>query len=396
MRILIADDDADIRLLLSKTLQRWEHEVITASNGAEAWEILQKDKISFVISDWMMPGIDGLELCRKIRERDEETSGYTYVILLTAKDAKTELIMGMDAGADDFVTKPFDKDILKVRIRAGERILDLKGNLENKNEELSIALNKIEKDLYFAAKIQKGLLPTTPSNLGQIRFESIYVQCSFVSGDIFNFFQLDENHVGFYLLDVAGHGIPSAMQSVTLSRILYPVPEQSSLLKYYVPNPSHYAITPPAKAVERLNEHFQADDDTMLYFTMVYAVVNTKTGYTKISQAGHPSPIHFNKNGVSLIGTGGFPVGMLPNIEFEEHEFYLEKGDRLFLYSDGITECANKNAELFGDNRFLELLNEGKNMPLNQLLSLIEKRLRKWNGKDDFDDDVTLLAIEIT
>lgn len=396
MRILIADDDFDVRLLLSRTVQKWGHEVLTAEDGAEALELIKSENITFVISDWMMPNMDGLELCRNIRELDEANSGYTYVILLTAKESKTELIQGMDAGADDFVTKPFDKDVLKVRVRAGERILELKENLDEKNKKLTAALQTIEKDLVSASKMQKGLLAPTPSTLSNVRFDSIYIQCSFVSGDIYNFFQFDEDHIGFYLLDVAGHGIPSAMQSVTLSRAVNPLPEQTSLLKRYISELSKYEVVNPALAVSRLNEQFQADEDTMLYFTMVYGIINTKTGLTKLTQAGHPSPIFVhNDGGVKFIGDGGFPVGMLPGVEFDEHELYLHKGDRLFLYSDGVTECTGENNELFSEERLLQTLQEERHSPLKDTLATLEDSLRLWHNQPEFEDDVTLLAIEI-
>ncbi|MBW1972101.1 MAG: response regulator, partial [Deltaproteobacteria bacterium] len=104
MRILVVDDDKDIRLFLSKILNKWGHKVVLASNGEEAWEILKKEEISFLITDWMMPKVSGIELCKKIRGTDFKH--YIYIIMLTARDAKKELIEGMEAGADDFMVKP--------------------------------------------------------------------------------------------------------------------------------------------------------------------------------------------------------------------------------------------------------------------------------------------------
>ena len=117
--------------------------MLTAENGQEAWEILQKENLRFVVADWMMPVMDGVELCRKIRSAD--ISGYVYFILLTGKDKKEDIIEGLDGGSDDYVTKPFDRDELKVRIRAGERILKLEKELTEKNTELQCLNNKLEK-----------------------------------------------------------------------------------------------------------------------------------------------------------------------------------------------------------------------------------------------------------
>lgn len=401
MRILIADDDGDIRLLLSKTLQKWGYEVILAADGAEAWDILQKEEIHFVITDWMMPGIDGVELCKRIREGG--FSHYIYIILLTAKDAKDELVEGMEAGADDFVAKPFQKNELNVRIRAGERIIKLEKDLEERNrmlsetnKNLSEAYSVIKKDLEAAAKIQTSLLPKPASIILGAQFDWLFVPSTFVAGDILNYFRLDENHVGFYLLDVAGHGIPAALLSVTLSKVLSPTDLHDNPLKHFVPEPPHLELTLPAIVVRDLNQRFQADEDSMQYFTMIYGIINTLNGRTKITQAGHPSPIHLKwKGSTSFIGDGGYPVGMLPDVDYEEHEVQMNKGDRLILYSDGITECTNDDKEPFALERLRELLERGKDLSLQELLPRIEQNLRQWKGDDKFEDDITLLAMEI-
>ncbi|MFQ5771491.1 MAG: PleD family two-component system response regulator, partial [bacterium] len=198
MRILIADDHADTRLLLSRFLKKWGHEVMVAKDGAEAWEILQKLPINFVISDWIMPNMDGLELCKRIRAANFQR--YIYIILLTAKNAKDELVVGMEAGADDFMVKPFNKGELKVRIRAGERILKLEKDLDERNQKLSEVYAVIRKDLQAAAELQKSFLPDATVSFNGLKFEWLFLPCTFVAGDIFNFFALDEKNVGFYLL----------------------------------------------------------------------------------------------------------------------------------------------------------------------------------------------------
>lgn len=393
MRILIADDDIEIRRLLTNTLKKWGHEAVAAENGAEAWGILQKQAISFVISDWVMPEMNGLELCKRIRAA--HFPRYIYIILLTAKDAKKELIEGMGAGADDFVVKPFNKGELKVRIRAGERILKLEKDLEERNRKLSEAYSRIRKDLEAGAKMQKSLFPSTATTISGVKFEWLFLPCTFLAGDIFNFFDLDEHHVGFYLLDVAGHGIPSALLSVTLSKMLSPYPSQDSRLKHFVPDSSNYEIVPPAKVVQDLNKSFQSEQDAMQYFTMVYGIIDTQSCKIRMSQAGHPSPIFLRQGGsVSLIGTGGFPVGMLPGIEYEEEEFDFRQGDRLFVYSDGITECVNENRQQFSVKRLTKLLDECQELPLKDLMRKLEDALRNWKGNDKFEDDITLLAME--
>jgi diguanylate cyclase (GGDEF)-like protein len=135
VKILIADDSIVSRHLLEATLRKWGYEVMVACDGAEALELLQReDAPGLIILDWMMPGMTGVEVCRRIRQRDSEP--YTYILLLTSKSQKEDLIEGMEAGADDYITKPFDQNELQVRLRAGTRLVDLQAQLLKAREEL--------------------------------------------------------------------------------------------------------------------------------------------------------------------------------------------------------------------------------------------------------------------
>lgn len=121
MKVLVAEDDRDSRELLSWLLEKLGYQVVAAANGKDAWEAFRKGRFRIVISDVLMPEMDGLELCRKIRTHRQ--SKYTYIIIITALIGKKDYLEGMEAGADDFVTKPFDADELKARLRVAERII---------------------------------------------------------------------------------------------------------------------------------------------------------------------------------------------------------------------------------------------------------------------------------
>jgi diguanylate cyclase (GGDEF)-like protein len=141
MRVLIADDSAPSRAMLRSTLAKWGYEVLTAENGAEAWDILaQPDPPPLAILDWVMPHMTGPEVCRKVRETHREPD--TYILLLTSKNTKSETVEGLEAGADDYIIKPFDQQELQVRLRAGKRIIDLQMRILNAREELRERANK--------------------------------------------------------------------------------------------------------------------------------------------------------------------------------------------------------------------------------------------------------------
>ncbi len=143
MKVLIVEDDLISRRLLQKTLEEWGYTVIPAENGQKAWDIFNKDEIKFIVADWLMPEMDGIELCRKIRS--SKNSGYVYFIILTGKDKREDIVEGLDAGADDYVAKPFDREELKVRVKAGERIIKLEKELKDRNTELNQLNIRLEK-----------------------------------------------------------------------------------------------------------------------------------------------------------------------------------------------------------------------------------------------------------
>lgn len=150
MKILIAEDERVSRRLLELTLTGWGHHVTVTEQGEEAWAILeQEDPPSLAILDWMMPGMDGIEICRRVRQRTN--SSHTYIILLTAKSSKANIVEGLIAGANDYVTKAFDRDELRARIHVGETVLDLQEKLAGRVIELEEALGQV--------RVLQGILP---------------------------------------------------------------------------------------------------------------------------------------------------------------------------------------------------------------------------------------------
>jgi sigma-B regulation protein RsbU (phosphoserine phosphatase) len=397
-KILLADDDPIARSIPAAFLRKWGYEIIEVTDGQQALEVLSRESIGLVISDWVMPNVTGIELCRKIRAATSDH--YTYLILCTSKGEKADLIEGMEAGADDFLVKPISQEEMRVRVRAGERVLDLERglaernhDLKNINAQLETAYEQIKGDLKAASWMQMNLLPSPSQTTLNIASEWRFRPSSYVAGDILNIFKLDDKRVGFYLLDVSGHGVPAAMLSVTLSMVLRPDSTHGSPMKRHNPNTGRYDVVPSAEVVHNLNQSFQGKDDQ--YFTIIYGLINSHTRELTLTQAGHPSPILIQHGKeLTVLGDGGPPVGLWPHSEYETIHATFRPGDRLMLYSDGVIECANQRGDLFGEERLLKYLSTTRTEPLPQMLAGLELEMERWRGQIEFDDDVSLLALE--
>ena len=396
MKILIAEDDPVSRRILEETLKGWGHEVVAAVNGVEAWGLFEQGGVSFIISDWMMPEMDGAELCRRVRSR--ESGSYVYFILLTACGASDDLVEGMTAGADDFIVKPFDRRELEVRMRAGIRVIELEHGLLEKSRELAEANTEMETDLRAAAELQRSLLPDAIPDVPGYRFSWYFRPCTFVAGDMLDIFQLDENHWGFYLLDVSGHGVRPALLSVTVSRFLLPIEGQSSMVRYWDPLSRRYEVVPPVEVVASLRRRFPYDQLENLYFTLTYGVLDVRNGEINCIRAGNPNPLvvradgptySFPEGGGAAIGL--FPAGIVPD---EPIELTLAPGDRLYLYSDGIVEALDSHKGIFSGDRLAETLLRHHAAPIDEATSAAVDMAGRWSGSARFDDDVSILGIE--
>jgi sigma-B regulation protein RsbU (phosphoserine phosphatase) len=375
------------------------HEVVEAADGELAWRIIEESDVSFVVSDWMMPNLAGVDLCRRIRSAQFDR--YIYVILCTSRGAKSDLIEGMDAGADDFLVKPLSPQELRVKVRAGERLLSLQQDLAEKNRDLSqinrqlqAAHQLVEEDLKAAAWMQQRLLPQQAQQISGVSCTWRLCPSGYIAGDIFNCFAMGREEIGFYLLDVCGHGVPAAMLSVTLSMMMTPDAASGSPLKRYDPETGESYVLSPQEAVRELNRRFHSIDDR--YFTMVYGLYSVPTSTVRIAQAGHPGPALMRKGKrPEIIGTGGMPIGIWPEMEFDCMDLKVEAGDKILLYSDGLTECVNDAEEPFGESRLLALLDRHDTQSLEDLLDGLLAEHERWRGGSHLADDISLLAIEI-
>ena len=290
MNILVADDERVTRHMLKSFLTEWGMDVTTASDGREAWDIFRAGDFQLVLSDWNMPRMDGLELVQKIR--NDPGTQYSYLILLTSRSEKADLINGLDAGADDFLSKPFDRNELRARLRAGERIIGLQRELEEKNQRLALANHRMQKDLGAAARLQQSLLPDSMPDSGPARFAWSFRPCEKLAGDNLNVFPLDEDHIGFYVADVSGHGVAAALLSVTISQLLSPQRSAHGLLvQPDKEDASRTQVSSPLDVIEELNRRFPMEEFDGNFFSIVYGVLDKRSCEFRYVSAG-PSAFH--------------------------------------------------------------------------------------------------------
>lgn len=394
MKVLIAEDDAVSRRVLRRFLEKWGYEVSEAEDGERAWQLFQKEQFGVLVTDWMMPRCDGVELVRRVRGL--ETPEYTYVILLTAKSEKEDLVEGIEAGADDFVSKPFDRGELEARLRAGARVVELERDLAVRNEQLKATNERVRRDLRAAAKLQEAVLPKGFPTFGDVAFSWVFQPCDELAGDFLNYFRLDESHVGLYVLDVSGHGVAAALLSVTLSRLLSPVPDQASLVKRFSSASQRYHIVPPVEVAEHLNRRFLMEQNPERFCTLLYGVLDLSSHELRYVCAGHPGPIHVPAHGdVAAVENFALPIGIEEEPAYEENVLQLSSGDRFYLYSDGLVDTANESHDRFEDHRLLAVIEEARKADLHDSIGLVMQRVEAWHGGSGANDDISMLAIEV-
>ncbi len=399
MKILIAEDEHIPRQLLRFQLEQWGHAVILAENGQQACEQLQAHDCQLVITDWEMPIMTGIELIRRIRQLDRST--YLYVILLTSKSQQEDLVTGLTSGADDFLTKPVNKDELQARLQPSLRIVELERRLSERRHELEVrnqllaaANGKMKRDLDAAAQIQQAYLPGRSQDIPGIQFLWHYSPCTELAGDMLNVLRLDDDHIGVFMLDVSGHGVQAALMAVAACRCLSSHQDASSVLWERQDGSTDYRLRSPASAAEQLNARFVAQSLTEQFFTLVYGILNQRTGEFRYTVAGHPPPVRITASGCSMMLPGeGLPIG-IAETDYDQHEIRLSAGDRLVFYSDGVTECMNAADELFGNARLLDSLHHDVEQSLDETLSKILSHLESWSDGVPFHDDVSVLALE--
>ena len=399
LRVLIVDDSRMQRKLVAVHLKKWGFEIYEAESGDAALKLANEADLDMILSDWVMPGMSGPEFCQAFRAIHREH--YVYFILLTSKSEKGDIAEGLEKGADDFLSKPVNPTELRARIKAGERILEMESALQKQNAKTQDALDQIrainaemDKDLKRAAILQQSLLP--PSEL-HTQYYSIYnmlKSSGHVGGDLVGTFPISDTRRAVYSIDVSGHGVSSALLTVQLHGMLPPFQKDKNIA-FKPDGKGGYEIRSPSEIATHFNNHLNSKEENELYFTLAYADVNLLSGEVDMVQAGHPHPVLFSPTGVRRLGEGGPPIGLIPEIEFEEFRFKMKRGEKLLLYSDGLTECQNPDGELLDDDGLETMLQPYLNQTGLELLEDIVWKLTEFAEDDDFGDDLSAILFEL-
>ncbi|MGB3406475.1 MAG: SpoIIE family protein phosphatase [Jannaschia sp.] len=395
--VLIVDDSAAQRQLLSVVLRRNKLEVLTAANAEDALRLCagpDGSRIRIVVSDWQMPGMNGPDFCRAFRALRGDD--FAYFILLTSRTDTHAKTLGLEAGADDFVTRPVDMGELRARIDTGRRILHMHEVLLHRNHEVQTALQDLQtlqeginRDLAEARKLQRAFLPAPYHRIDGSEVSLRLLTCQQIGGDLVGYFPISDQEIALYSIDVSGHGIASALMTGRLAELFSPRAAQRNIAFPRLGG----AADPPHRVMERLNTFMLQDLKSDIYFTAVLAYVNLRDGKVRFCQAGHPHPMVRRVNGqVERLGNGGSPVGLLEGAEFDLTEAVLRPGDLFMCYSDGLTECFDTWGDMLAEEGLMDLVAR-ENGDTEKVAAGIEAGLIDHAGIQGFDDDISMVLL---
>jgi phosphoserine phosphatase RsbU/P len=386
--ILVVDDTPANLQVLAGMLKDRGYRVRPVPGGKLALVAARRDPPDLILLDINMPEMNGYEVCERLKA-DDVLKGIP-VIFISALTEPLDKVKAFATGGVDYLTKPFQMEELHARVETHLKLRRLQVELEAANARLAEANGRMSRDLAAAAQIQQTFLPRSAPAVPGADFAWAYRPCDELAGDGLNVVPLGGGLVGVYVLDVSGHGVASALLSVTLSRLLSPPSDPSSILV------QGGTVTPPVEVAARLNRLFPFDPMTEQFATLVYGVLDATTGEFRYASAGHPGPIHLPAGGGPVtLESQGYPIGLAADA-YEERSARLGAGDRLYLYSDGVTEAADPAGEPFGDARFQAAMVRGRSEPLMEGTDALLGEIVRWHGSGRPQDDISILAVEMS
>lgn len=382
-RILVVDDDKTNRHLLSIILRKAGYNVIEALDGQDALVKLSETSVDLVLLDIMMPHMDGYEACRRMKKNPATKD--IPIIFLSAKTDSVDKVMGLESGGADYVTKPFDRGEILARVRSQLRIRSLTKEVLEKQKRL-------ERDLKAAAEIQQCLLPDKNiSEDAKLKWSWRFIPCDEIGGDIFNIMPLDDTHYAVYMIDVSGHGVPSALVTFSASQMLQP--HTNILVRNNSHKKSGKEIVSPVDVMEQLDHEYPMERFDK-YFTLIYMVIDLSEGFLQYSNAGHSPPLLCRADGtVQKLEKGGPMIGLNGMLPFEQEKISLTPGDRIILYTDGVIEYEKADLDFYGEQRLCAAITKSTESNPDELLDVIMEDLMSFGENAPPLDDISLLVI---
>lgn len=381
--VLLADGDHIQRRQLSGRLKRSGYRVLEVADGAVALELCCEREPDLILADLMLERLSGLDLCRAHRALRRQ--GYGYFVLLGPASDRIDVAEALQAGADEFLTRPVSDAELLARIAAAERVLDMHDDLAAANRELKSALEQLNQtqeqmnaDLRAARRLQQAMTREHQRRFGAFRITLLMRPAGMIGGDFVGFHQLDDNAVGIHAVDVSGHGVAAALLTARLAAQIEAM--------------THDLRASVSGLVTTLNDMMLDGPQTDAYLTMVYARLDLTRQRVRLVQAGHPHPVVQRADGsIEQIGNGGLPVGVVAGARYDELEVALAPGDRMLIVSDGITDAVGPRGEMLGSEGLRAILRLNAPLSGNALLESMSWSVSSFASGDRADDRSAVL-----
>ncbi|MBF0564345.1 MAG: SpoIIE family protein phosphatase [Nitrospirae bacterium] len=381
--LLIVDDSSTVRAMLTMHVELLGFKAYQAENGEEALEILRRQGIDLIISDIMMPKMDGYRLLETLKADDNLR--HIPVIVISSVDEIDSIARCIELGAEDFLSKNFNSVLLRARIDAcleKKRLRDVE--IEYMQKIIDFEKNereKILKELEIAKEIQASMLTDVIPDVKGLSIWAMTEPAKQVGGDFYDFITLSDVLTGFVIGDVSGKGVPAALfMALSMALVRACALDDTSALN---------AIT---KAHRLILEYSKAS----MFVTLFYVIINSESHTMSYVNAGHNPVLLLKKEGGFLeLAATGIMLGALENIELEEVSMKIESGDILVLYTDGATDAINKDREFFGMDRLREVILRYSNGSSRELAEAIKGAVLQFAGDQPQFDDITLMVVKI-
>ncbi len=380
--ILLVDDEKLARMVTRKRLERLGHRILEAEHGKQALDVLEEHSVDLIISDWMMPEMDGPTFCEAVKAQEQFRS--IPIILMTALDQPAQIAEGLQRGADDFLTKAASDQEVTARVNAGLRTGRLIGDLENSYSVIAEKQSEMEAEVKCATQFVTSLLPKAGEVAPGVQMDWEFIPSLGLGGDLFQVTRWGDDYLGMAILDMSGHGIGPALRAVSLALTFR--------AEHMVQTHPTYD---PGEIVATLNRENPLTDDGE-YFTIWVGALHLPTRRLRYATAGHPAVV-LTREGQPLqhIGAKTWPIGFGIEEVYASEEISLLPGDRLYLFSDGIYEVFSPEEKLWDREGFDGACQTIRVKPLKEGLQWVVQQAQAWQRQETFGDDVALVGLEI-